>query len=396
MKKILFLGGGFLQHFAIKKAKELGYYTLVLDYDPYAVGFDYADKYEVINITDKESCLNYARKNGIDGVITVATDYGVLTASYISKELNIPGLDYESAQVVKNKYLTRKILNANNVDDIKQFYVISNKKELNRIASKIQFPVIVKPVDGSGSKGIQRVDNIENLQEATKKALSSSLSHKVLIEDFIVGDEYGVESIVINGKVYILGILEKIMTQPPYYAELGHSISEKLIFEKKLKKIVEDSIKLLNINIGAVNMDILVTDTGEVSIIDVGARMGGNLIGSHIIPSSIGYDYLGNLIKLAVNDEVEIPKIKKSNFVSSRLLALNPGKIIELPDISKISNDYNVSVFFNKKIGDEINVYKNNLDNCGYVLSMGEDSQKVKINVQQAKEAIDNNIIRFE
>src|SRR5699024_9391266 len=114
MKKILFLGAGFLQHFAIKKAKELGYYTLVLDYDPNAIGFNYADKYEIINIIDKESCLNYAKDNAIYRIITVATDYGVLTASYISKQLNIPGLDFETAQVIKNKYLTRKILSINN------------------------------------------------------------------------------------------------------------------------------------------------------------------------------------------------------------------------------------------------------------------------------------------
>ena len=94
MKKILIVGAGFLQSFVIKKAQNMGYETLVVDADPKAVGFYFADKHAVINIVDEKACLAYAQKENIDGVLTAATDYGVLTAAYIAKEMHLGGLDY--------------------------------------------------------------------------------------------------------------------------------------------------------------------------------------------------------------------------------------------------------------------------------------------------------------
>ena len=110
MKKLLVIGAGFLQSFVIQKAKQLGYETLAVDANPNAVGFQYADKYDVINIVDEEACLAFARKEKIDGVLTAATDYGVLTAAYIAREMGLPGLKYEVAKLIKNKYQVRKRL----------------------------------------------------------------------------------------------------------------------------------------------------------------------------------------------------------------------------------------------------------------------------------------------
>ena len=108
MKKILIIGAGFLQSFVIRKAKEMGYETLTVDADPDAPGFEFADKHEVINITDEKACLAYAQKENIDGVLTAATDYGVLTAARIAKEMKLAGLNYEVAKFIKNKYNQKK------------------------------------------------------------------------------------------------------------------------------------------------------------------------------------------------------------------------------------------------------------------------------------------------
>ena len=105
MKKILIIGAGFLQKFVIQKAKDMGYFTLALDANPSAVGFKYADKYAVINIVDEKACLEYAKSENIDGVLTAATDYGVLTASYIAEHMKLPGLPYDVAKLIRNKYL---------------------------------------------------------------------------------------------------------------------------------------------------------------------------------------------------------------------------------------------------------------------------------------------------
>ncbi|HZG73595.1 MAG TPA: ATP-grasp domain-containing protein, partial [Chondromyces sp.] len=222
MKKILIIGSGFLQVFVIKKAKEMGYHTITIDKNPNSIGFQYADEYEVIDIVDQEACLKYALSKNINGVITAATDYGVLSAAYIAKKMNLLGLDYEVAKVIKNKYMVRRTLFENNVDDISRYYEISNINQLDKISATIHFPVMVKPCDGSGSKAAKRVDSIADLREACEEAINASLIGKALVEDFIEGKEYGVESLVFNGEVHVLGIMGKYMTEPPNYAELGH------------------------------------------------------------------------------------------------------------------------------------------------------------------------------
>jgi|SRR5690606_10933749 len=176
MKSILIIGGGFLQSFVIKKAKELGYYTIVIDRDPNALGFKFADEYQIIDIPDQNACLNFAVNRKIDGVMTAATDYGVLSSSLIAEKLSLPGLNYEVAKLIQNKYRVREKLFNASVDDISQFYSITNIQEVKKLKNKIKYPVMVKPADGSGSKGIKKVDNHEDLLSACDFALNSSLS----------------------------------------------------------------------------------------------------------------------------------------------------------------------------------------------------------------------------
>ena len=308
MKRILIIGAGFLQSFVIEKAKNMGYETLAVDADPKAVGFRFADKHEIINIVDEKACLAYARKENIDGVLTAATDYGVLTAAYIAKEMRLGGLDYEVAKLIKNKYKVRKRLFEAKVDDTEQAYEVNENTNLNAVCKKLSFPVMVKPCDGSGSRGAARVDKLEQFSEACKNAMSASIIHHAEVETFIVGKEYGAESLVVNGKIYVLGIMRKWMTNPPYYAELGHAIPTGLPeeVEARAKQCVENAIKALGINFGSVNMDMLITAEGKIHIIDIGARMGGNMIGPCIIPYGTGVDYMANMIRNAVGDEIDL------------------------------------------------------------------------------------------
>jgi len=394
MKKILIIGAGFLQSFVIKKAKEMGYYTIAIDKNPNSIGFQYADEYGIIDIVNREDCLEFAREKSIDGVMTAATDYGVLSAAYIADKMHLPGLKYEIAKLIKNKYKVRQILFENKIDDISQYYEISDIRQLAEVRDKIHFPVMVKPSDGSGSKAAKRVDTASELNSACKEAIGASLANRALIEDFIEGKEYGVESFVYDGQVHVLGIMGKYMTSPPDYAELGHFIPSDLEIEERVREVVRNAIKALGLDFGAVNMDILVTEENQISIIDVGARMGGNLIGSHIIPISTEYDYLGNLIKASVRDDIDPPNCKTAKSVSTKILALKPGVITSLPDFDKISKDNNVDIYFIKNVGEDIRDYHNNLDGCGYALSVGKNLVEVEKNAIKAKDAINRGINR--
>ena len=394
MKTILIIGSGFLQAFVIRKAKEIGYQTIAIDKNPNSIGFKFADKHGVIDIIDQEACLKFALENEIDGVMTAATDYGVLSAAYIAQQMNLPGLDYEVAKVIKNKYLVRRTLFENLSDSVSQYYLISDISELMKIKDTIKYPVMIKPCDGSGSKAAKRVEDFLELESACIEAMKVSLIGKALIEDFIQGKEYGVESFVYNGEVHVLGIMGKHMTSPPDYAELGHYFPSQLQIEDKVKDAVCKSIKALGINFGAVNMDVLITEEGRICIIDAGARMGGNLIGSHIIPLGTGIDYMGNLIRAAVGDAVDMtPKTSGLN-LATRLLALKPGIVMGLPEFEKVEQQYKVDIHHHLKVGDRIRKYHNNLDGCGYVVAVANDVKEAERRAEEAKQLIDFGIIR--
>lgn len=374
MKKILIIGAGFLQSFVIKKAREMGYETLTVDADPNAVGFHYADKHEVINIVDEKACLAYAQKENIDGVLTAATDYGVLTAAYIAEQMNLGGLDYEVAKLIKNKYKVRKCLFEAKVDDTEQAYEVNKSTDLASLCEKLSFPVMVKPCDGSGSRGASRVDDVSKFVEACQNAMAESITRRAEIETFITGREYGAESLVVNGEVYVLGIMKKWMTEPPYYAELGHAIPTDLPYEieKRAKHCVESAIKALGINFGSVNMDMLITPEGKVHIIDVGARMGGNMIGPCIIPYGTGIDYVANMIRNAVGDEVDLTPCEHCA-VTTRLLAFEEGIVKHLPDFEKIEKEFCVQIYHHLEVGQTVRQYHTNLDGCGYIISKADN-----------------------
>ncbi|MGG3192389.1 ATP-grasp domain-containing protein [Priestia aryabhattai] len=394
MKKILIIGAGFLQTFVIKKAKDMGYYTIAIDKNPQSPGFQYADEYKIIDIVDEEACLRYAVSKNIDGVLTAATDYGVLSASYIAKKMNLPGIDYNVASLIKNKYAVREILFKNKVDELSQYYYIDDIKEIKNLSDCIKLPVMVKPCDGSGSKGANKVEYKYELERACNEAIKSSRVGKVLIEDFIVGKEFGVESFVYNGEIKVLAVMGKVMTKSPDYAELGHYIPSQSEVESKIADVVKKAIKVLGINFGAVNMDILVSDDNKIYIIDIGARMGGNLIGSQIIPIGTGFKYMEALIQTALGEATDLTSSYKPLSISTRLLALSPGKIVSLPDMETIKEKCQVEIYHYLETGKVIREYHNNLDGLGYVIAISENLEEATRRAEKAKRLIDKGITR--
>lgn len=395
MKKVLIIGAGFLQAYVIKRAKDLGYDTYALDGNPNAVGFQIADHSECINIVDEKACFEYAAANRINGVLTAATDYGVLTASYIAKKLSLNGLNYETAKLIKNKYLVRKRLCECCADTADQAYEADLGTDLKTLSETIRYPVMVKPCDGSGSRGAGKANNPDEFFSACKSAIDSSVTNRAEIESFITGNEYGVETFTENGNVHILAVMKKKMTAPPFYAELGHTVPSGLKpdTEAKVKVCAEKALQALGVNFGSVNMDLIITDDEKIHIVDIGARMGGNLIGSHIVPITTGIDYIGNMIKAAVGDETDFTP-SDGDAVATRLLALSPGKVKNIPDFEKIEQKYGVKIEHHLSRGDVITPYRTNLDGCGYVVCRGDNADSAEMLAEKARLEIDKTIER--
>lgn len=389
MKKLLVIGAGFLQDFVIQKAVAMGYETLTVDANPNAIGFSHAHKHAVVNIVDEKACLEYARSENIDGVVTAATDYGVLSAAYVAQEMGLPGLKYEVAQLIKNKYRVRKCLYEHHVDDTEQAYEVNADTDIADLANKLTYPVMVKPCDGSGSRGASRVDKPEDLQQACEYAMNGSITHRAEIETFIFGKEYGADSIVVNGEVHVLGIMQKWMTNPPYYAELGHALPSDLPadIEQKAKDCVRNAIKALGVNFGSINMDMLITPDGKVYIVDIGARMGGNMIGPCVIPYGNGIDYMGAMIQNVVGDPVDLTA-HEHEAVATKLLAFEEGVVKKVPDMKTIERQYDVEIYHHMENGMKVNEYHTNLDGCGYIIAKGKAVEEAEAKAINALEAI--------
>lgn len=298
MKKLAILGASYLQLPLVEKAREMGIETHVFAWDnPEAVCKSVADFFYPISVMEKEAILEKCREIKIDGITTIATDICIPVIAFVTSELNLEGNSLETAYKATNKGLMRKAFEDFGVNSPKSgtFTISDNLPEF-------EFPLIVKPTDRSGSRGVTLVHNSIELAAAIERATSESMEGKAVVEEYIVGDEVSVESISFQNQHYILAITDKITTGNPYFVELEHHQPSTLPSEiqEKIKIETIKSLQALGIKNGASHAEFKITESGRVVAIEVGARMGGDFIGSHLTQLSTGYDFVKAVIQSAL------------------------------------------------------------------------------------------------
>jgi biotin carboxylase len=297
MRKIAIIGASYLQLPLVEKAKELGVETHCFAWEEGAVCKGIADFFYPISILEKEAILEVCRKVQVDGVISIASDAAVPTISFVADQMGLIGNRYNDAATTTNKYLMREQFARNDIQSPK-YRIASESMKID----DFNFPVIVKPTDRSGSRGVQKVNSKSYIDDAITRASAESFSHEVIVEEFVEGVEVSVESISWNGQHHILAITDKVTTGAPYFVELEHHQPSRLP-SSILRTIKEQTIKsldALNVRFGASHAEFKVNDQGEVYIIELGARMGGDFIGSDLVYLSTGYDFLKGVIDISL------------------------------------------------------------------------------------------------
>ena len=311
MKRLLIIGAGEMQVPIIKKAKQLGHYCIVSDINPEAPGFNFADKSVISSTFDKEKTLECAIANKIDGVLTTS-DYPVRTVAYICEKLNLKGISTYSAKICTDKYKQRQAMLGYNFYNPKHF-LISTDDDLTQIINNLEYPLIVKPIDSSASRGVTKVANKEELLNAINYAKQYSLHQKVIIEEFIDGLEYSVECITQDRNIHIIAITQKDTkgANNKYFVENKHIVPANISYnlENKIHKYVKQIIKIFKIDNSAIHAEIKISSKGIV-LIELGARLGGDFITSDLIPLATGIDMLENAIRIALNEQVNITQTK--------------------------------------------------------------------------------------
>ena len=309
--KIAIIGANEFQNKLIIKAKEMGIETHVFAWEEGAVGKENSDFFYPISIIEKEKILEICKKIKIDGICSIASDLAMHTVNFVANELNLKGNSLECTELTTNKYKMRERLSKSNLPCPK-YILVNNIEKVN--LEDLSFPLIVKPTDRSGSRGIYKVNNESELEPAIKSALEESFSKEILIEEYILGDEYSVESISEKGIHKVLQITKKYTTGAPNFIERGHiepvEIDDKLY--KKIEQVILKSLDILEVSNGASHSEIKILGS-NIKIVEIGARMGGDFIGSDLVKISTGIDYLELVINIALNRENVITNIAKKN-----------------------------------------------------------------------------------
>lgn len=315
MKKIVIIGANTFQNPLILKAKEMGFETHVFAWQDGSVGEKTADYFYPISIVEKNRILEVCREIKPDAVTTIASDLAMITVAFLAEKL---GLNCNSISCINkstNKYLMRQAFQDHGIL-CPRYERVTEKDVLQKIAG-MQLPIIVKPTDRSGSRSVTKIEgtgiidgtlSIETeieIRRAVNRAVRDSFEDMAIVEEFFSGDEYSFESMTVQGVHHMLQITKKYTTDAPHFIETGHAepagLSEET--QERVKREIFRALDALGITGGAGHSEFRIQKDGTIRIIEIGPRMGGDCIGSHLVPLSTGYDF----IKMVIEEAAGLP-----------------------------------------------------------------------------------------
>lgn len=304
MRKIAVIGANEPLIPFYKQAKALGYYIVGIAWEKGAVCKKYCDRFYPISFSDKETVLRVCKEECIDGITSFSLESALPTLVYVARAMGLVSNTEECVRRTENKYAQRLAFENNGIP-VPRYFKLHKGDRCDSL--QMRFPIIVKPLDSGGSQGITKLDSLDALPEALDAAYTHSRTENAIVEEFIDGREFSVESISHNGKHYILQITDKVTSGAPHFIEMAHhqpaDITEEMAF--KIRNTVDNALTALKIENSPSHTELKVNSRGEIYIIEIGARMGGDRITCDLVRLSTGYDMVKGVIELATGRFVE-------------------------------------------------------------------------------------------
>ncbi len=380
-KTLMILGGGTMQVPAINLAKGMGLKVVVADGNPDVPGRKIADFFENVDLKDHrrmvETALEYRKTIGLDGVFTAGTDFS-LTVAKVAEAAGLPGIPVEAAINASNKEIMRKVLEESGLS-VPEHLSVSSVKDIENCSDpkgpgSLSFPLVVKPVDNMGARGIRRVDTCAELGEAVNSAFKYSRSGNVIIEEYLDGPEFSLDALVYDGEIHICGIADRHIFFPPYFVEMGHTIpsnADPFVLEE-VAGIFRQGIRALGITSGAAKGDIK-WSRGRAYIGEIAARLSGGYMSGWTYPYSSGVEVTRSAIRIALGLPPEdlTPSVEKTS--AERAVVSIPGVVSnvagrEAPfDLDGIKH-----VFIRVLKDDAVSFPTNNVEKCGNCIAVAE------------------------
>ena len=376
MRKILLLGGSAQQIVAIKTAQKHGFYTGLCDFLPDNPGQYEADKFYLVSTTDKEAVLKVAIDEAVDGVLAYASDPAAPTAAYVAEKMGLPTNPYQAVETLCNKDRFREFLRTNGFNTP----VAKGYGDKNVDTSIFSLPVIVKPVDSSGSKGAAVLRDWSGLNEALDFAFSFSRSHRVIVEEFIEKKhEYliGGDIFVNDGKIVLWGLLNchrDGAVNPLVPVGKSYPLLLDKEDEDSVHATLQSMVERLGLKFGSVNVELVVDKNNRVWPIDVGPRAGGNMI-----PDLLGMIFGVNVVEMAVlaamGEPLKCEIGAGTPFYATHNLHTNKNGIYKGIEFSEELEKRIVKKCLYKKDGDKVEFFDNAAKALG-IIFMKFDSQE--------------------
>lgn len=387
-KTIMILGASILQLPAIVKAKEMGLNVVVVDMNPAAIGFkeDGIVK-EVISTIDKQAVLEAAIRNHIDGIMTLASDMPMQTVAYVAKNMGLNGISEDTALKATNKAHMREALKENGVP-IPLFFRVKDKAEFNSAINAIKNNFIVKPADNSGSRGVSLVKDLSDdktIETAYDYAKKCSRSGEIVVEEYMKGPEVSVETLTVNGDCKVIQITDKKTTGAPHFVETGHSQPSKMCAEVKreIEKVAIAANKAIGIQGGPSHTEIIVTDKGP-KVVELGARLGGDCINTHLVPLSTGVNMVECCIKIALGEEPDT-EIKFNKGSAIRYFSQSKGVIKSIDGIETAKKSKGIQeVAVVHGVGETVTEICDSASRIGFVIAQDEDASSAIFDCENA------------
>lgn len=375
---------------AIKEAIEMGLKVIVTDYNPDSEGIKMAHFPLLVSTRNIDMTVMMAREfhrgYPINGVLTTGTDASKTVAA-VANALKLPGIRYEVAERATNKIKMRQRLRKKGVL-VPEFYGVWNIDEAKEAMEKLGLPLVIKPADNMGARGVRKISVQEELIEAFYAAKDASISGDLILEKFMEGPELSIDTLVLNNEVFITGVADRIIEMSPYFIETGH-IMPSVLPQKDIDdacKVMCDGIKALGIDIGGAKGDIKITQEGA-QIVEIAARLSGGFMSSYTYPLSTGINLLRAAIKIAIGENTLGLTSKFQKCAIERAIISKPGKILSIEGLERARKIKGVAeIIMHKGIGDNMAPLTSNMDKAGNIIVVGNNREEA---LKISKKALD-------
>lgn len=396
-KTILLLGAGMEQAIPIKLAKKIGLRVVAADGSSKAPGLKYADVRVKADIKDREKVIQLGKKYKIDGIMTHGVEIPTIVAR-AAQALGLPHLDPATADRATNK-LKRIICFQQKGILCPKFASANSFREAEEKSKMLGFPLVIKPVDNAGARGVIEINSPAELRQSIKESLAHSRHRTILMEEKLQGIEISTESVVLNGKIYTTGFGDRNYSRveefKPYFIEDGHNVGSRLspAQQAQIIKTVEETIKALGINWGVAKGDILMNDQG-IYVLEMAARTSGGWFAVGTVPLATGVNILKPLMQMAVGlpvDERDFqPKLRRAA-CQRYIIPSQNGKFVRFEGVAKARRMPGVKmldIFHRPPRGGLVRKSTNNAERFGHLIAVGRDIDEATKRCEKAIQQI--------